>query len=76
MVREHPQLAIVEHPFIDTYYFGHDAITLRQNERMSKARLRVQADPTFTRTYQECFENLRRSIEDVQRKAGFGVEQP
>ncbi|KAL5358106.1 hypothetical protein BJX96DRAFT_173139 [Aspergillus floccosus] len=72
MLRKHPEIDAIEYPFVDTYYFGQEALTLRRNDRLQAIRQRVQADPALAQTYQEAFDQLEQSIESAQAKKESG----
>ncbi|KAL5312871.1 hypothetical protein ACEPPN_019297 [Leptodophora sp. 'Broadleaf-Isolate-01'] len=68
MLRTHPDMETIEYPFVDTYYFGQDSLTLRRNVRMEAVKQRMQADPALAQTFQAAFDQLELSIQSVQAK--------
>lgn len=63
----------IEYPFVDTYYFGQDSLTLRRNVRMEAVKQRMQADPALAQTFQAAFDQLELSIQSVQAKVCLSV---
>jgi hypothetical protein len=66
MIRTHPEIETIEYPFIDTYYFGQESLTLRHNVRLEAAKQRLQANPALAQTFQAAFDQLKQSIQSVQ----------
>ena len=66
MIRTHPEMEIIEYPFVDTYYFGQESLTLRSNDRLEAAKQRLQASPALPQTFQVAFDQLEQSIQSVQ----------
>ncbi|GFG26205.1 hypothetical protein IFM61606_06177 [Aspergillus udagawae] len=73
MLRKHPEIETIEYPFVDTYYFGQEALTLRRNDCLQAVKQRVQADPALAQTFQEAFSLLEQSIQSVQAKVDLLV---
>lgn len=66
MLWAHPEIEAIEYPFVDTYYFGQESLTLRRNARMEAAKQRFQANPALAQTFQAAFDQLEQSIQSAQ----------
>ena len=66
MLRTHPEIGTIEYPFVDTYYFGQDSLTVRRNGVLEAAKQRLQANPALAQTFQAAFDQLEQSIQSVQ----------
>ena len=66
MLRTHPEIETIEYPFVDTYYFGQESLTLRRNVRMEAVKQRFQAHPSLVQTFQLAFDQLVQSIQSGQ----------
>lgn len=66
MLRTHPEIGTIEYPFIDTYYFGQESLTLRRNAHLETVKQRLQAEPSLALTFQAAFDQLEQSIQSAQ----------
>ena len=67
MLRTHPGIETIEYPFLDTYYFGQEALTLRRNALLEAAKQRLQTNPALAQTFQAAFDQLEQSIQSAQK---------
>ncbi|GAW26691.1 hypothetical protein SAMD00023353_4301100 [Rosellinia necatrix] len=65
MLRDHPGLGIIEYPFVDTYYYGKESLTLRDNDRMRSAKKRLHDHPALCQTFQAAFDQLEQTIQST-----------
>lgn len=66
MLRAHPEIEPVEYPFIDTYYFGQEPMTVRSNDRFEAAKQRLRASPLLAQNYQAAFDELEQAIRKAE----------